>query len=285
MSLTPDPISNELGPVPAPSAVGEPGFTPPLDVVLVPEKRFPAWTGWDVFAVAFVSAIAVFVFIAVGLLATGIFASPKAVSVTELARDARVIRVFLAAQAAAYLVVLVCIFLIVRSRAAEPFGRAIQWTWPGKAGLRFFVSGIVLALVVDFVSRYLPMPKSLPMEDLFTNRTNAYLLAAFGLTLAPLLEELFFRGLLYPVLRRATGLVSSVLLTGIAFAAIHSTQLGYAWAPLLSILVVGIVFTVVRERRSSVAASFIMHCGYNFTLFAMLWLATDHFRHLEKVAS
>ena len=129
------------------------------------------------------------------------------------------------------------------------------------------------------------MPKSLPMEDLFTDRTNAYLLAAFGLTLAPLLEELFFRGLLYPVLRRATGLVSSVLLTGIAFAAIHSTQLGYAWAPLLSILVVGIVFTVVRERRGSVAASFLMHCGYNFTLFAMLWFATDHFRHLEKVAS
>jgi len=27
-----------------------------------------------------------------------------------------------------------------------------------------------------------------------------------------------------------------------------------------------------------------MHCGYNFTLFAALWLASDHYRHLEKVA-
>ena len=43
--------------------------------------------------------------------------------------------------------------------------------------------------------------------------------------------------------------------------------------------------TAGRERRGSVAASFLMHCGYNFTLFAMLWFATDHFRHLEKVAS
>jgi hypothetical protein len=39
----------------------------------------------------------------------------------------------------------------------------------------------------------------------------------------------------------------------------------------------------VRERTDSVASSFLMHCGYNFTLFAMLWLGSDHFRHLDKV--
>jgi hypothetical protein len=26
-----------------------------------------------------------------------------------------------------------------------------------------------------------------------------------------------------------------------------------------------------------------MHCGYNFALFAALWLASEHYRHLEKV--
>jgi len=134
------------------------------------------------------------------------------------------------------------------------------------------------------LSRFLPLPKSLPIEDLFTNRANAYLMALFGLTLAPLLEELFFRGLLYPVLRRRTGLIAAVLLTAVGFAAIHSVQLGYAWAPILSIFVVGVVFTVVRERWNSVASSFLLHCGYNFALFALLWMASDHFRHLEKAA-
>ena len=33
----------------------------------------------------------------------------------------------------------------------------------------------------------------------------------------------------------------------------------------------------------SVAASFLMHCGYNLALFAALWIASDHYRHLEKV--
>ena len=76
------------------------------------------------------------------------------------------------------------------------------------------------------------------------------MMAAFGMTLAPLLEELFFRGLLYPLLRRTVrAWLSAVLLTALAFAAIHGAQLGYAWAPVLSIFVVGVVFTVVRERR------------------------------------
>jgi hypothetical protein len=175
-------------------------------------------------------------------------------------------------------------FLVVRSRAAGGFGQAIQWNWPRVSAVAFFISGIALALVIDGISRYLPIPKSLPIEDLFNNTTNAYFLSIFGVTLAPLLEELFFRGLLYPVLRRKIGLLMAVLLTAAGFAAIHSMQLGYAWAPLLSIFIVGVVFTLVRERWSSVASSFLMHCGYNFTLFSLLWLGSEHFRHFEKLS-
>jgi len=28
-----------------------------------------------------------------------------------------------------------------------------------------------------------------------------------------------------------------------------------------------------------------MHCGYNSTLFGILWFASDHFRHLERVTN
>jgi len=273
--------TGSTAPVPT---VHDEGFGTPAPVIAPAEKRFPAWSGWDVLAVAVFTGVCVILFIAIGLFVSGILGGTRTVSVSELTSNARVIRTFLAAQAGAYLVILGCIFLLVRSRAPGSFGQAIQWNWPGSTGLVFFFGGILLALVIDGLARFLPMPKSLPMDDLFNNRTNAYLLAAFGLTLAPLMEEVFFRGLLYPVLRRATGLFAAVLLTAAAFAAIHSMQLGYAWAPLVSIFVVGVVFTVTRERRTSVAASFLMHCGYNFTLFSMLWFASDHFRHLEKVA-
>ena len=287
MSSPLNPVPERIdGPSPLPAAT-DGGFGAPLQIIVSPpEPRFPAWSGWDVLAILVFTAFSVIVLIVVALLTTGVVAARHGnMSMAELANNPAIVRAFLGGQAVAYLLVLACMFLLVRTRARAPFGQGVQWNWPGSAGAMFFAGGIVLAVTVDWLSHFLPLPKSLPIEDLFNNRTNAYLMALFGVSLAPLLEELFFRGLLYPVLRRRLGLITAVLLTAVGFASIHSVQLGYAWAPILSIFVVGVVFTLVRERWSSVGASFLMHCGYNFTLFAALWMGSDHFRHLEKVTS
>ncbi|HZP22971.1 MAG TPA: CPBP family intramembrane glutamic endopeptidase [Terriglobales bacterium] len=266
-------------------AIADQALNPIIEPALPPtEKRFPAWSGWDVLAIAVFGVFCLLVLIVVAVLATGVLSGQKSLSIDDVAHNPIVIRASLGGQAAAYLLLLLCIFVVVRSRAGQPFGRALQWNWPGASAAAFLAAGIVLAVVVDYLSRFLPLPKSLPIEDMFSNRANAYLMAVFGVTLAPLLEELFFRGLLYPVLRRGMGLVMAVLLTAVGFAGIHSVQLGYAWAPILSIFVVGVIFTLVRERWSSVASSFLMHCGYNLTLFALIWYATGHFQHLEKAA-
>ncbi|MGB8770172.1 MAG: type II CAAX endopeptidase family protein [Candidatus Korobacteraceae bacterium] len=256
---------------------------PSEPVLTAPAKQsFPAWSAWDVLAVLVFTAVAVFGFSLAALFIARAVPGYRHAPIAELATNARIV---IGAQAAAYPLVLIFMFVLVRSRTRERFGRAIHWNWPGISAPGFFVLGIILAVAIDGLSRFLPIPKSLPMDKYFNDAASAYLMAAFGMTLAPLLEELFFRGLLYPVLRRAFGLIIGVLLTAAAFAAIHGTQLGYAWAPILSIFVVGVVFTVARERSNSVAASFLMHCGYNFSLFALLWLASDHYRHLERVAN
>jgi membrane protease YdiL (CAAX protease family) len=250
-------------------------------VILPAQQSSPAWSAWDVLAVLVFTAVAVFGFSLAALFIARTVPAYRQMPVSELATNARVV---IGAQAAAYPLVLLFMFVLVRTRSSESFGQAIHWNWPGISAPGFFVMGIVVAVVVDGLSRFLPIPKSVPMDKYFTDAASAYLMAIFGMTLAPLLEELFFRGLLYPVLRRAFNLTIAVVLTAGAFAAIHGTQLGYAWAPILSIFVVGVVFTAARERTNSVASSFLMHCGYNFALFGMLWLASDHFRHLEKVA-
>ena len=252
--------------------------------VLPPARpgKFPPWSGWDVTAVLCFTLAVVFLFSSIGLGVAHVLTSKRHVSLTELATNPMVV---IGSQLAAYPVVILFMILLVRSKTGERFWSAVRWNWPKQATVGYFFSGVLFAFVVEFASRWLPIPKSLPMDKLFSDTAGAYLMAAFGITLAPLVEELFFRGMLYPLIRRAYGIVVGVLVTGAAFAGIHGTQLGYAWGPLLSIFVVGVVFTLVRERTNSVAASFLMHCGYNFTLFAMLWIASDHFRHFEKVTS
>ncbi len=254
---------------------------PPQIISAPPEKPFPAWSAWDVVAILVFTVVAIFIATLGALFIAHSLPQYRHASFADLTTNAVVV---IGAQIAAYPVVLLFIFFMVRTRSRQPFGPAIHWRWPGVIAPAFVIGGVVLALVVESLARYLPIPKSLPMDTYFHDATSAYLMAAFGITLAPLLEELFFRGLLYPLFRRAFGLIIAVLLTAAAFAAIHGAQLGYAWAPVLSIFVVGVVLTLVRVRTNSVAASFLTHCGYNLALFSALWITTDHFRHLEKVA-
>jgi uncharacterized protein len=281
MSSHPEPIPEPIDTVPPPAPlVAEGSLVPPVDAVIVPAKKsFPAWTVWDVVAIVVFSLVMIVIFTLIALFVARALPAYKNATFTELASDARIV---IGSQAVAYPIILLFIWIMIRSRSNETFGEGIRWNWPGVTAPAFIASGVVLALVVDSLARYLPIPKSLPMDSYFHDATSAYIMAAFGITLAPLLEEIFFRGLLYPILAKYFAVVGGVLLTALAFAGIHCAQLGFAWAPVLSIFVVGVVFTIVRVRRNSVAASFLMHCGYNLALFTALWVSTDHFRHLEK---
>lgn len=161
----------------------------------------------------------------------------------------------------------------------------IRWNMPdpGIAVAALF-GGAALAVASGFFTAALQrwVPRNLPIDELFRDRSSAYMLALFGILVAPLVEELFFRGFLYPALAKHLGTAISVVLTAGAFAVIHQAQLAHAWVPLAWLFVVGIVLTVVRARTKSVATSVLIHIGYNATLFTIVFIATQGFRHMER---
>ena len=140
-----------------------------------------------------------------------------------------------------------------------------------------------MALLVDFASSLAPVPKSLPIYKLFGTTASAYAMAGYGILVAPFIEELFFRGFLFPVLARRSGVAAAAVLTSLAFMLIHTSQLAGAWLPLLILFCVGMVFTLARAWTGSVAVPFLMHTAYNATLFAGLFFSTGFFRHMERM--
>ena len=247
-----------------------------------PKPTFPYWTIWDVAVIPCVTVLAIFVCSAIALLIAHSLPAFHKLSFGTLAQEPLIV---VGSQIASYPLVIAYMAAIVRRRSTLPFLTAIRWKWPKRNAILFYFSGFVLAFSVEGLARFLPIPKSLPMDKFFNDATSAYLMAFFGMLVAPVLEELFFRGMLYPTLRRAMGILPGLILTAAAFAAIHGAQLGYAWAPILSIFVVGLALTVVRQLTDSVAAGVLMHSGYNSTLFVLLWIGSDHFRHLDKLGS
>jgi len=76
---------------------------------------------------------------------------------------------------------------------------------------------------------------------------------------------------------------AAILIVSALFALLHGAQVSGAWAPVLLIGVVSVALCVVRLRTKSLAASAFVHATYNFTLFAGMLIASDGFRHLEKL--
>ena len=186
------------------------------------------------------------------------------------------------AQLLAYVVVLLFMVSVVKRKGGQ-FLQAIRWNRPQNWSAYLF-GGVILALALQALAHFLPMPKELPIDRFFRTPREAWALSLFGVSLAPLLEEFFFRGFLYPVLARRLGVVTAILLTSIGFGLIHAPQLGRAWAPVLVVFLVGLALTITRAVTKSVAASLLMHVAYNATISALIFVASDGFCHLDKLA-
>jgi len=259
---------------PAVSAV-DAGLGPPTRAKKRPVD--PPWTIPEVIALALaaVLVVGVSVFVVSILANQFVFHQPSLVAVAQ--RPA----VLLVSQTIAYFLVLGLMYLLAGARGESP-RKAIQWNWPQRWAL-FLWYGIGLSIGLQMFAHFLPMPKTLPIDQFFETPRQAWLLSIFGITLAPLLEELFFRGFLYPVLARALNVPVAILITGLGFGAIHGDQLKYSWGPVLIIVLVGIVLTAVRAYTRSVGSTVLMHVGYNLTIMVALFYGTDGFRHLEKL--
>lgn len=238
----------------------------------------PGWGGWEVLQIVLLTLASVFVFLPVVAFAAQRLFYPK-VAFVEVAGYPLVTVV---GQGLAYFVVFAFMFSIVKRACGQDFSRAIHLNWP-KHWTTFLMLGVALSFSLQGVAHFLPIPKELPMDRFFRTAGEAWVLSLFSISFAPLLEELFFRGFLYPVLLRRLGIVIAVLTTAAAFSLIHAPQLGRAWGPVLVIFMVGLALTLARAITKSVAAGVLMHIAYNGTLSVLLFIGTDGFRHLERM--
>lgn len=169
------------------------------------------------------------------------------------------------------------IYGLITIKYRLPFGDSIGWRAFDGSAFQYFVRGPVLAIVVVLLSTFLPkVDEKLPFEKLLEEPMVLVMLAVFGILIAPLLEEMFFRGFLYPVFERSLGAAFAVFATSALFSLVHGVQYGWRWQNLLMLLGVGVVFGMLRARTASILPSTFLHAGYNATLFAAVFAAGEH---------
>ena len=253
-----------------------PEILPPQET---PKLENPVWTGTDVLQIALLMFLSPFlIVIVVSLVAQRLFYRglpwPEVAAKPSLA---------LFTEFLVYAAVVLYMYLLLEGRYRTRFSEAIRWNWPRGGAWKLIALGIIMLASLQGLGHLLPIPKSVPFDQFFKRPLEAYITSVFAISIGPLMEELFFRGFLYPVLARRLGMGAGVFLTALAFGLIHALQLGFAWAPVLLIFLVGVVLTMVRALTQSVAASFVVHAAYNSTLTVLTFIATDGFSHLEKL--
>lgn len=162
-----------------------------------------------------------------------------------------------------FIVSLILSFLSLRKVSpVEVFGLR----WPGGLRRLLFVGAallaayplLVLALVVS--SHFFGTAPQDIVEFLQTHTTlrDRVMIIVFAVLVAPLTEELIFRGYLHGVIRKYGGPWCAILVTAMLFSAIH------VHLPVLApLFLLGVALSLVYEFTGSLWAPLLMHATFN----------------------
>ena len=167
------------------------------------------------------------------------------------------------------------IAFLVKVVHRRSFLTTIHWFKDHNFGFGFLVAlGATMAVSVLIVSSFFPADSPPPIERLLSSPAAMWVFAVFGIGVAPLFEEIMFRGFLFKVLSDIGGPAAAVPATAALFALLHIPQLWGSWAGIVLIFGVGYVLSLVRLRSNSLIPSFIIHTSYNAMLFGVFALST-----------
>lgn len=178
---------------------------------------------------------------------------------------------------AAYVALWLAVWLMVVER------RGVSW---GALGFRRVKPGLLLAMVpAGFALLILNILLIVPttyllglgdpdasggQDEVFDpeggmSALDALLLAVPLVVLAPIVEELLFRGLLYRYLRGRMGIVVAVALSALVFAVLHVV--------IPPLFLMGIVLAILTERTGSLLPGIVLHATNNAMVVLAIWLA------------
>jgi uncharacterized protein len=151
--------------------------------------------------------------------------------------------------------------LIALAVAMAPIGRAaLPALGFRRAGWRPIVFGTMGALIVSVAVTQIGIEPQGIKQAMEVAREPAMFAASFAVMagLAPLVEELVFRGLLYGWLAGRWGTVAAWIVSSLAFAAAHVEP-----AHVILVLPLGLLFGWLRRRTDSLWPSLVAHMVNN----------------------
>jgi membrane protease YdiL (CAAX protease family) len=255
----------------------------------IPETTEPVWSLWLAFSFAILWAVLNEVILNASLILAASLSMPAAAELSQEAVKAgfeRFIKDISSSSWApfgqtgcfllAWLMTFGLIEMLFRRFPRPALGRALGLKVPTP---RWSLSvaiplGIAVCLVAASLDNWLLPSDSAqdPAEAILATVPGLSGTALRMLLVAPIAEEIFFRGFLLPPMLRRFSPSVSILLNATIFMVAHLTITGFDIAALYSVLLLGLVVASLRVWSGSVFPGILAYLFFNGTSLGLFWL-------------
>jgi hypothetical protein len=170
-----------------------------------------------------------------------------------------------------YVLLFAALGVIFRVQYDRPFWASLGWQDTRIPIVSCIGAGFAVTMLLVPIAWLIHAPPSSgPLVEMMKNHSALVAMAIFGTTVAPLAEELAFRGFLQPLLVRNLGAIGGIALASALFGGLHFSEYGSSWRSALLVAVAGAAFGCMRHYTGSTAASTIMHASFNGLQFLVI---------------
>ncbi len=243
-----------------PSADRGPGFVAPTEV----DPDNPPWGLLPALLSWVISVVLIVVLPLLLVLPYVIYKTINEGPMTDPMKDTGLIFLSILAVFPAHILTLVMLWLLVTNRGRRPFLRTLGWIWPRNFGPLKCIGLALLLLGIAVLVTWLFGGAETQLDQIVKSSLKArFVLAFLAVFTAPLVEEIIYRGILYPALQRTFGIVWAVSVVSILFAGVHVFQYYNNFAVVSVIAVLSVSLTLVRARTRSLLPCFVIHVVFN----------------------
>lgn len=178
--------------------------------------------------------------------------------------DRNIILVSIAAVLPTHLFTLGIVWASVTGFGKRPFWKTLGWSWGRDFGFWTSAGLAVAMLLLGGAITKLLGGSETQLDQIIGSSTAARFTVAFLATAtAPLVEEMVYRGVLYPALQRAIGALWAVIGVSTLFTLVHVLQYSNNLGVITAISLLSFVLTVVRARTGRLLPCFVIHLVFN----------------------
>lgn len=168
----------------------------------------------------------------------------------------------------AHLVTLFLAWILVTRKGRYPFWERLKFSWPPTIapwagfGLCFVIAVVLLGLGL-LVTSFLGGGKT-DLDKLIESSFQARIATAIVAVLtAPIVEEIVYRGVLYPAIQRITGMTWAIAIVSLMFAGVHVLQYRNNIGVILVITLLSVTLTTIRAYTDRLLPTVVVHLIFN----------------------